>query len=77
MPASPARGREKEDGSGWGPDPPCRRKEAEYPREAACGLSDDGNGHSYRQDFAVAVPTLRRDDAEDGSEQHCGLRKSE
>ena len=45
------RGREKEEASGWGPDPPCRRKEAKYRREAAWGLSDEGNGYGYWQDF--------------------------
>jgi hypothetical protein len=51
VPASPARGREREEGGGWGPDPPCRRKEAQYWREAARGLSDERNGHGYRQDL--------------------------
>ena len=34
-----------------GPNPPCRRKEAKYRREVACGLFDEENGHGYRQDF--------------------------
>ena len=77
MPTLPAKGREKEEGSGCGPDPPCRRKEAEYPRESACGFPMKGTVTATGRTFEVVVPTLRRDDAEDGSEQHCGLRKSE
>ncbi len=35
---------DRQEGSGWGPDPPCRRKETTVRRRTASGPVDEGNG---------------------------------
>ena len=59
------KGRHRQAGSGRRPDPPCRRKEAPYRKQAAWELSNVRNGYGYRPNFRGGGSTRAEDEAED------------